>query len=90
MIDENDYQKILNQFESAFVRDNLSVENIANTLAHYYIIYGDTNLINTQIELYRSITREEIQAVAQKYLNSNQRLELEYLPERQTENPKKS
>jgi len=90
LIDENDYQKILNQFESAFVRDNLSVENIANTLAHYYIIYGDTNLINTQIELYRSITREEIQAVAQKYLNSNQRLELEYLPERQTENPKKS
>ena len=54
------------------------------------MIKKDTNLINTQIELYRSITREEIQAVAQKYLNSNQRLELEYLPERQTENPKKS
>ena len=90
LIDENDYQKILNQFESDFIGDNSSVEGIANTLAHYYIIHGDTNLINTQIELFRSITREEIQAVAQKYLNSNQRLELEYLPEGQTENPKKS
>ena len=58
-------------------------------MAHNYIIHGDSNLINTQIELFRSITREEIQAVAQKYLNLNQRLELEYLPEVQSENTKK-
>ena len=89
LIDENDYQKILNQFESDFIRDNSSLEGIANTLAHNYIIHGDSNLINTQIELFRSITREEIQAVAQKYLNFNQLLELEYLPEVQSENTKK-
>ena len=69
---------------------NASVSGIANSLAHNYVIHGDTNLINTQIDLYRSITREEIRAVAQKYLNPNQRLELEYLPEPQAENPNKS
>jgi len=39
------------------------------------------NLINKEIEIYRSITREDIQNVAKKYLNKNQRLNLDYLPE---------
>jgi zinc protease len=43
-------------------------------------MHGDTNLINSEIEIYRSVTREEIRDVAKKYLNNNQRLILEYLP----------
>jgi zinc protease len=43
-------------------------------------LYGDINLINTEIEMYRSITREEIRDVAKKYLNPNQRLILDYVP----------
>ncbi|MGB2136600.1 MAG: insulinase family protein, partial [Flavobacteriaceae bacterium] len=46
---------------------------------------GDTNLINKELDLYKSISREEIRKVAQKYLNTNQRLELHYLPEPQKE-----
>ena len=45
------------------------------------MLYGNTDLINTEIDIYRSITREEIKEVAKKYLNPNQRLLLEYLPE---------
>jgi hypothetical protein len=45
------------------------------------MLYGDVNLINNEIDIYRSITREEIKMVANKYLNANQRLVLEYLPE---------
>jgi hypothetical protein len=44
-------------------------------------LYGDANLINSEIEIYRSISRDEIRDVAKKYLNTNQRLFLEYLPE---------
>jgi hypothetical protein len=29
-----------------------------------YLLYGDVNLINTEIEIYRSISREEIRDVA--------------------------
>ena len=36
--------------------------------------------LNEQIDIYRSISREEIQSVAQKYLSPNQRVEIEYLP----------
>jgi predicted Zn-dependent peptidase len=81
LISEKDYQKLLNKFESDFVSSNSSVEGIANSLAEYYAIYGDTNLINSEIDIYRSISREEIRAVAKKYLNPNQRLTLNYLPE---------
>ena len=81
LISDRDYQKLQNKIENGFVNSNASIEGIANSLARYYMLYGDTNLINTEIDIYRSITREEIQDVANKYLNPNQRLVLEYLPE---------
>jgi len=81
LISEKAYQKLQNQFENNYVDSNSSVEGIANSLARYNVLYGDTNLINTEIDIYRSVTREEIRDVAKKYLNSNQRLILEYLPE---------
>jgi len=82
LISEKDYQKLQNKFENQFVNSNSSVEGIANSLAKYYMLYGDVNLINNEIKIYESITREEIQAVAKKYLNPNQRLILEYLPKK--------
>ena len=81
LISERNFQKLQNQFENNFVTSNSSVEGIANSLARYNVLYGDTNLINSEIDIFRSITREEIQAVAKKYLNPNQRLILKYLPE---------
>ena len=81
LISERDYQKLLNKFENSFVSSNASIEGIANSLARYHMLYGDTNLINNEIDIYRSITREEIRDVANKYLKTNQRLVLEYLPE---------
>jgi zinc protease len=81
LMSERDYQKIQNKFENNFVSSNSSIEGIANSLARYYMLYGDVNLINNEIDIYRSITREEIKTVANKYLNADQRLILEYLPE---------
>lgn len=80
LISERDYQKIQNKLENQFVNSNSSVERIAGSLAQYYMLYGNTNLINNEIDIYRSITREDIQNVANKYLNPNQRLLLDYLP----------
>ncbi len=80
LITERDFQKLQNQFENQFVNSNSSIAGIANSLARYYLLYGDVNLINKEIDIYRSITREEIREVAKKYLSPNQRVELEYLP----------
>ena len=80
LISENDFKKLQNKNESKFVSDNASIEGIASNLASYYMLYGDVNLINTEADMYRSITREEIREVAKKYLNTNQRLVLDYVP----------
>lgn len=82
LISEKAYQKLQNQFENNFVNANSNVQGIASSLARYYVLFGNTNLINTEIDIFRSITREEIREVAKKYLNPNQRLILEYLPEK--------
>ncbi|WP_338732596.1 M16 family metallopeptidase [Mangrovimonas cancribranchiae] len=82
LISEKDYQKLQNKFENQFVNSNSSIQGIANSLARYYMLYGDTALINNEIDIYRSITREDIRNVAKKYLNPNQRLVLEYLPKK--------
>ena len=80
LISEKDFQKLQNTFDNQFVNANASVEGIAENLAKFYMLYGDINLINSEIELYHSITREEIRDVAKKYLNPNQRLILDYVP----------
>ena len=81
LISERDYQKLQNQFESQFVNSNSSIAGIASSLATYYMLYGDVTLIYKEIDIYRSISREEIRDVAKRYLNTNQRVEIEYLPE---------
>lgn len=80
LISETDFQKLQNKNENNYINSNASIEGIASNLATYYLLYGDVNLINTEIEMYRSITREEIREVAKKYLNPNQRLLLNYIP----------
>ncbi|AJW62711.1 Protease 3 precursor [Elizabethkingia miricola] len=82
LISDEDYQKLQNYFENQFVNANSNIQGIAGSLATYHVLYGDTNLINKQIEIYRSITKEDLREAAKKYLNSNQRVIINYLPEK--------
>ena len=79
LISDKEFQKLQNTFETAFVESNSSVEGIAASLATYNMLQGDTNRINQQLDIYRSITKEDIKRVANDYLNPEQRLELKYL-----------
>lgn len=81
LISEREFQKLQNQFESHFVSANSNVEGIAQSLANNYIFFKDTNRINKEQSLYQKVTREDIRRVAKKYLNANQRLDLDYLPQ---------
>ena len=80
LISEREFQKIQNQMESNFIQSNSKMAGIAESLADYHTYYGDANYINTEIERYRSVTREDIQRVAQKYLVKDNRVVLRYLP----------
>ena len=79
LISDREFQKLQNSFETNYVQANSSVEGIAASLATYYMLQGDTNRINEQLDIYRTITKEDIMRVAKTYLNPNQRVELKYL-----------
>lgn len=80
LISDKELQKLQNKYENQYVNSNASIDGVADNLATFYMLYKDVNLINTEIEMYRSITPEEIRTVAKKYLNPNQRLVLDYVP----------
>lgn len=80
LLSDKEMQKLKNIYDNNYVTGNSNVEGIAENLASFYLLYGDVNLINTEIEMYRSITSQDIRDVAKKYLNPNQRLILDYVP----------
>jgi predicted Zn-dependent peptidase len=80
-LDEHDFQKIKNQIESDFYSRNSTMEGIAASLAENYTYFKNTDLINTEIDKYNAITREDLIRVAKKYLKPVNRLVLYYLPE---------
>ncbi|MFN0034407.1 MAG: M16 family metallopeptidase [Saprospiraceae bacterium] len=80
LISETEFQKLQNQVENDFVSANNTVAGIAESLANYEMYYGDANLINTEIDRYRKVTREEIRAAANKYMNKNARVAIYWLP----------
>ena len=85
LITEREYQKLQNQFESRFIQSNTSMVSIAESLANYYTYYGNTNLINTEIEKIRKVTREDIRRVAREYFTPDNRVVLYYLPKPQNQ-----
>ena len=82
LISDREYEKLQNEFENSFISTNSSMSGIANSLASYYLLHDNVNLINERLDIYKSITKEEIRDVANKYLNKDSRAVIDYLPER--------
>lgn len=77
---DQEFQKLRNQIESQFVQQNSTVAGRAENLANYHVYFKDANLINTEIDRYMKVTKEDIQRVAKEYLTKNNRVVLYYLP----------
>lgn len=83
VISDEEYQKLMNQAENDFVSQNQRVSGIAENLATYYTYFRNANLINTELEKYTKITKEDLKRVANKYLTKENRLVVYYLPKSQ-------
>ena len=66
--------------ENDFISGNSRVAGVAESLANYKMYYGDANLINTELDRYLAVTREDIQRVAKDYFRKDNRVVLYYLP----------
>ncbi|MGV6860495.1 MAG: M16 family metallopeptidase [Putridiphycobacter sp.] len=85
LISDDELQKLKNQIESDFISSNSTMAGIAEQLAQYYTYYqGNTNLINTEIDKYMAVTKEDIKRVANKYFVNSNRVVLYYLPKAQS------
>ncbi|MFM7310278.1 MAG: M16 family metallopeptidase [Flavobacteriales bacterium] len=78
-ITDRELQKLRNQVENDFVSRNSSVAGIAESLANYYMYFGETNLINTEIQRYMQVTKEDIQRVANTYYNKDNSVVLYFM-----------
>ena len=79
LISDKELQKLKNQIESEFVSSNASMAGIAESLANYHMYFGEANLINTEINRYLAVSKEDIQNAAKKYYDENNRVVLYFL-----------
>lgn len=71
LISEAELQKIKNKTESMLAFEDISLMNRANSLANYELL-GDANLMNTELESYQAVTKEEIREECRKvFVESN-------------------
>ncbi len=80
-VSADELQKCKNQIENEFISQNQRVLGIVENLANYHVYFGNTNLINTELDRYMKVTVADMQAVAKKYFTKNNRLVLYYLPD---------
>jgi len=80
LVSDEEYQKLRNQAENDFISQNQRVSGVVENLATYYTFMGNANLINTELEQYQKITKDDLKRVAAKYFNKNNRLVVYYLP----------
>lgn len=86
LVTEEELQKLKNQVESSMVNNNTTIASRATNLANYHTLYGDANLINTELDNYMQVTAEDIRRVAREYFREDNRVVLYFMPKDQQSN----
>ncbi|MFC6996337.1 M16 family metallopeptidase [Rufibacter roseus] len=79
-ISDQEFQKLRNKIETDYINGLATLEGRTEKLASYHTLYGNTNLINTELDKFLAVTKEDIMRVANQYLTKESRSVLHYLP----------
>jgi predicted Zn-dependent peptidase len=63
-------EKVKNKFEANMLMGEINVMNKAMNLGFYSMI-GDLELLNTEADIYRSLSREEVMSFARRCFSPN-------------------
>jgi len=80
MVSEEEFQMAMAAKEFAVAARLQSLAGKSEELANNYTYFKDAGLVNKELENYEAVTREDVQNVAKKYLQTNSRVVLHYLP----------
>jgi predicted Zn-dependent peptidase len=79
-VTEEELKKAKNIEEANTIMSNKNTLTKAMTIAKYWAYYDDPEMINTEIDKYLSVTQEDIKRVAKKYLGTDNKVILTYMP----------
>lgn len=83
LISETEFEKLRNQYENRIVNSNTTIASRAQNLASNYTYFNDASRINSTLEKYLAVTREDILKAAQEYLREDNRVVLYFMPKSQ-------
>jgi predicted Zn-dependent peptidase len=72
-ITDDELAKAKVQFKSDFIRGRQTVLNKAEALQHYAFFHNEMEDINTDLDRYLNVTKEDVVAVAKKYFTAENR-----------------
>jgi predicted Zn-dependent peptidase len=79
-VSDYELEKIKNRVETYFSSGRQSIIGLSDKFSFLKTFYNDCGRINAEVMNYLSITKDDIVTSANKYLNRNQRVVLNYLP----------
>lgn len=79
-VDEYVLQQVLNTYEVNYTDFYFHAESLADQITNYYHFWGNASEFTNVVNHYTSITAEDIQRVAKKYFNKDNRVTIIYHP----------
>lgn len=81
LVSEEEFQMALAAKELQVANKLISISDKAETFASSYTYFKDASRINSMLDNYSNLTREDLRNVARKYFSKDNRVVLYYLPE---------
>ncbi len=79
-VTESEFRKAKNIAEVKFIEGKKGNLETAMALADAYATFGNTNYVNSEIERFNKVNRDDLKRVAKKYLDTKNRVVLTYVP----------
>jgi zinc protease len=79
-ITDEELTKVKNITEAKFVQGKKEVLDKAMTLARYNSYYQNPGMINSEIDKYLKVSKDDIKRVAKKYFSTDKKVTLIYVP----------
>lgn len=79
-VTQEELTKAKNIVEASSVMSNKNTLSKAMSIARYWAYYDEPDMINTEIDKYLEVTLDDIKRVAKKYLDTDKKIILTYMP----------